>query len=84
MPHSQVGVGVVVVDMMAGLGPERVADWSQCLPADTNNSLQHSYQTENLIITFHDLSMTIYAVFHDARKANEDHLHEFITYTKRK
>ena len=35
-------------------------------------SIQGSHR--NLIIKFHDFSMTIYAVFHDARKANiEDH-----------
>ena len=34
-------------------------------------------------IKLHDFSMTIYAVFRDARKANtEDHLCIFITYKK--
>ena len=36
------------------------------------NTTQGSHR--NLIIKFHDFSMTIYTVFHDARKANtEDH-----------
>ena len=38
----------------------------------------------NLIIKFHDFSMPIYTVFHDAKKTNtEDHLPVFITHTKK-
>ena len=38
----------------------------------------------NLIIKFHDFSMTIYAVFHDTRKAKtEDYLRVFLTFSCR-
>ena len=41
-------------------------------PAPSKGSIQGSHR--NPIIKFHDFSMTIYAVFHDGRKANtEDH-----------
>ena len=44
---------------------------------------QKSYN--EIMSLFHDFSMTICAVFHDARKENtEDHLRMFITYMKRK
>ena len=37
----------------------------------------------NMIIKFHDFSTTIYAVFHDARKANTEDHHTYSSHTRK-
>ena len=37
----------------------------------------------NLIIKFHDFSMTIYAIFHDARKANTENNRTYSSHTRK-
>ena len=45
------------------------------------DKLQGSHK--NLIIKFHDFSMTIYAIFHDARKANTENNRTYASHTRK-
>ena len=55
------------------------------LQPEWHNWLHHRYlqgSHRNVIINFHDFSMTIYTVFHDARKANTEDHNAYSTHTR--